>query len=81
MVHELKCWPVYFQAVRNGSKPFEVRKADRNFCVGDAIRLREYDPVSQNYTGCSILCQITFVLRDTEFEGVTTGFCVLGLAL
>lgn len=43
-VHELKIWPVYYQAVRNGSKTFELRKNDRGFQKGDRVVLREFDP-------------------------------------
>ena len=35
MVHELKCWPEYFEAVISGAKTFEVRKNDRDFAVRD----------------------------------------------
>lgn len=42
--HVLKTWPPYFAAVANGSKPFEVRKADRNFAVGDTLELAEFVP-------------------------------------
>lgn len=44
VVHELKCHPKYFERVLNGSKPFEIRKNDRDFQVGDVILLKEYDP-------------------------------------
>jgi hypothetical protein len=43
-VHELKIWPVYYQAVRSGSKTFEIRENDRGFQKGDRVVLREFDP-------------------------------------
>ena len=43
MLHELKISPEYYDAVVNGIKPFEIRKNDRNYSVGDALRLREFD--------------------------------------
>ena len=44
MKHELKIWPQYYQAVKDGTKTFEVRKNDRGFQKGDIVELREYDP-------------------------------------
>ncbi|MBO5328152.1 MAG: DUF3850 domain-containing protein [Clostridia bacterium] len=39
----LKIKPEYFQAVIDGRKPFEIRKNDRKFKVGDEIVLDEYE--------------------------------------
>ncbi len=45
MEHDLKTLPEYYQAVKAGIKPFELRKEDdRRFEVGDVLYLREYDP-------------------------------------
>lgn len=81
MVHELKTWPEYFQAVWSGAKTFEVRKADRPFAVGDELDLREWDPETGEYTG-SFLSRIfvTYVLRGPGF-GVEDGFVVMGFRM
>lgn len=42
--HDIKVHPQYFNAIADGSKPFEVRKDDRGYAVGDVLRLREWDP-------------------------------------
>ena len=42
MIHRLKIKPEYFQAVINGTKPFEIRYNDRNFQKGDRVILEEY---------------------------------------
>jgi hypothetical protein len=42
--HELKIWPVYFDAIERGDKTFDVRKNDRDFQTGDTLVLREYEP-------------------------------------
>lgn len=47
--HHLKTFPEYFNAVENGTKPFEVRKNDRNYQVGDTLHLQEYS--NGAYTG------------------------------
>ena len=43
-VHDLKCWTLFFKALEDGSKTFEVRKADRNYQVGDVLRIKEFIP-------------------------------------
>ena len=40
MEHVLKCWPVYFDAVKRGEKTFEIRKDDRGFQKGDILVLQ-----------------------------------------
>lgn len=62
-VHDLKSWPEYFAAIADGTKTFEVRKDDRGFTVGDHIRLREWDPVSEDYTGREVERRITYAFR------------------
>ena len=39
--HELKTWPEYFEAVKDGTKNFELRKDDRGFKAGDHLVLAE----------------------------------------
>lgn len=70
-LHELKIYPKYFDAVLNGSKPFEIRKNDRNFQVGDNVFLREWDNIK--YSGRTIFAEITYVLDD-KFIGLTEGY-------
>lgn len=41
MVHELKTWNEYFEAVFMGHKTFEVRKNDRDFKKGDTLILKD----------------------------------------
>jgi Domain of unknown function (DUF3850) len=64
--HELKTHPQYFQAVLDGKKTFEVRLNDRNYQVGDELLLKEYDPITKEYTGkVSKLYEITYILDDS----------------
>ena len=66
-VHELKTWPEYFQAIIDGIKPFEVRKNDRDYQVGDILLLREYDPIISEYTARDILVEVTYILDKKPF--------------
>lgn len=60
--HELKTWPVFFQAVVELVKTFEVRKNDRDFLTGDILILREFDPATARYTGRTVRRKVTYML-------------------
>lgn len=49
IVHRLKSWPRFFEAVRSGEKTFEYRINDRGFQKGDIIVLCEWDPALTLY--------------------------------
>ena len=76
--HELRCHPPFFAAVANGSKPFEARRADRPFAVGDTLFLREWDPIGGEYTSRECRRRISYILPGGEW-GIEKGHCVLGL--
>lgn len=83
MIHELKTWPEYFQAVMRGDKTFEVRKDDRGFKVNDEVLLKEFYPPTdkaelQGYTGRIIHRRVSYVLRGGNF-GLEWGYVILGL--
>ena len=77
MQHELKVLPQYFCDVWNGNKTFEIRKDDRNFKVGDTLRLREFD--YGTYTGRECNRTILYILRDVEQYGLKEGFVILAM--
>jgi hypothetical protein len=76
-VHNLKTWPQFFKEVKNGNKPFEVRKNDRHFEVGDTLILEEYDPNKGMYTGAWLPVLVTYKLDDIHF--VKENFVILGI--
>jgi len=82
MVHELKTWSYYFNLVKSGEKPFELRKNNRGFLAGHELLLREFDPETQTYSGQTMRRKITFVLEGSEAElfGLKPGYCIMGLA-
>ncbi len=77
--HELKCWPGPFAAMLDGSKTAEFRRHDRDFKVGDTLRLREWTPQRHDYTGRELTRRVTHILGP-EF-GVPDGFVMLSLAI
>ncbi|RSK50998.1 ASCH/PUA domain-containing protein [Hymenobacter rigui] len=77
--HELKIWPTCFSAVAAGSKPFDVRLNDRDFQLGDALLLREYEPESEQYTGRTLERWVSYLMPGGTF-GVEQGWCVLGFS-
>jgi hypothetical protein len=79
--HELKTWQPFFAAVLDGRKPFEVRKDDRGFRVGDTLLLQEWDALNRVYTGRTCERTISYLFRggDVAGFGVEYGYVVLGL--
>lgn len=78
-VHELKCWPEYFGAIRTGAKRFEWRWNDRGFATGDILRLREWAPLGECYTGREVSVRVTYLLADTAPMGPPIGYCVMSI--
>jgi len=78
MTHTLKTWPRYYKCVVDGSKPFEVRKYDRLFHLGDTLILQEYEPENSRYTGKESEFIVTYILHGGEF-GIQDGYCVMGI--
>lgn len=76
-VHDLKCWPEFYEDIRDGRKTFEVRVNDRGFAVGDILRLREYRPKVGEYTGRATAVRITYI-ADLGPIGVP-GFVGMGI--
>lgn len=75
MVHELKLSSEYFDSVRDGSKPFELRFDDRDYRVRDILILRETK--NGEYTGRICWREITYKLSG--YQGLLQGWCILGM--
>lgn len=73
--HDIKISSIFFADSRDGIKPFELRKNDRNYNTGDILKMREYR--DGEMTGNVIRKEITYVLED--FEGLMQGYCILGV--
>ena len=77
MTHRVKIWPKFYDEVAGGMKPFELRKDDRNYAVGDELRLEEYDPEMKIYTGRTVTAKVIYKLE--RMPGLEDGYCVLAL--
>lgn len=73
--HYLKTVQPYFGAQERGEKPFEVRRNDRAFLVGDILHLQEFTQ-PDTYTGRELLREVTCILNDPEY--CKEGFVVMG---
>ena len=78
MQHDLKVWPVFFDALMSGDKSFEVRKNDRSFRVEDTLLLREWDDRKERYTGRSTTKTVTYVMLGGHF-GIAEDYLVMGI--
>lgn len=76
-IHELKTWPTFFEGIKSGKKPFELRKNDRDYHAGDWLRLREWNPEPGEYTGREALVFVTYALHN--HPGITAGYSILGI--
>jgi len=92
--HGIKCWPELFAAFQGNARLFDLRKNDRDYQVGDWLKIREWEPPSiaeatrGRYTGARLLRRISYVLdwRDAKRYGafggeppIAKGYVVLGL--
>jgi hypothetical protein len=80
-MHDLKTWPEFFNRVWDGRKRAELRRNDRGFMVGDAVTLREFDPVREEYTGREVIAEITDVVRDAGRFGLMPGFVMFSFVI
>jgi hypothetical protein len=81
IAQSLKCHPKYFQAILDGRKTFEIRRDDRGIVTDDIIRLREWDPETQSYTGRDCLKKVTYMYRERLEKLEPPGEEVCGLRL
>lgn len=62
LTHKCKSWSPFFQAIKKGIKTHDLRfDFDRNFKIGDIIRLEEYLPFEGRYTGDFVNVKVTYI--------------------
>lgn len=85
--HELKSWPAFFEPTIRGLKTHDLRRSDdRVFRTGDHLRLREFDPRTESYTGRECMVEVTYVTSATApcayFEAaLDPHFCIMSIKL
>lgn len=76
-IHDLKTDHIYFADVLRNIKPFELRYNDRDFRVGDILRLHEQ--IDGQQTGRIVDREVIYILEN--YAGLVKGFCILGIQL
>ncbi len=76
-IHQIRLAAMYFDDVCKGLKPFELRKNDRHYKVGDTLELMEFKDGKN--TGRMVRELVTFMLED--YTGIEEGFCIMGTVL
>jgi hypothetical protein len=90
--HQVKSHPEAFSAVWGGEKTHEIRFNDRRYQFADTVRLKEWNPDFQAFTGRAIDLIITHIRysRDDQAiffkpvpfsDGLKAGFCIFDFAV
>ena len=90
--HHLKTWPSAFEAVKSDFKPWEYRRNDRDFAVGDVLVLEWWDPAPDPSKPCGsvgyesgyfqsianrwVKRRVTYIIHGGQF-GIPDGYCVM----
>lgn len=82
--HELKTDPEVFQATMEGVKRFEIRLNDRDFKVGNVLRLRETKYTGKAmaeglpllYTGRDYFFKVSYILHGPIY-GLAPGWVIM----
>lgn len=80
IIHELNIHPEPFSAVVSGVKTFEYRFNDRDYRVGDILRLNEYNPIQESYTNQKADVIVTFILEGGQYD-IPTGYVIMSIKL
>jgi Domain of unknown function (DUF3850) len=78
VLHELKTWPNPFEAIEAGTKHHEIRTNDRHFVQGDRLRLREWDPSTEKYTGRERTVGVSYASYGGAW-GLPDDLCVMSI--
>jgi hypothetical protein len=82
--HTVKSWPQFYERILSDEKSHELRRNDRGFRVGDLLRLQEYDPKENRYTGRELRVKITYMTSldlpcALSENALHPDFCILSI--
>ena len=80
MLHTLKIWPAYAEAVADGRKRFEVRRNDRGFNAGDLVRFETWEARGLRVRPDPLAGRTFRITYVHSGWGVAEGFVVFGIA-
>jgi hypothetical protein len=83
-VHDVKSWPKFFEPIIAGTRTHELRQNDRDYAIGDILRLSEFDPETDTYTGRIHYVEVTSITSDevpcaVSGGGLSTGYAILSI--
>lgn len=76
MIHEVKSWVGLFEPLATGKKRHDLRVLDRNYQVGDQLHLREFNPITREYTGRAAWADITYITSSQHQECAFSPFAL-----
>ena len=84
--HEVKSWSHFYDAIVAGAKRHDLRKNDRDYKVGDVLKLCRYDNINGKYTGEDCFVEISYITSNQfpcAFSSAVLphDYCILSLVL
>ena len=78
-IHRVKILPIFFKAIIQNRKPFEIRKNDRNYKIGDDVILHEWE--NEKFTGrfCIVTIKEIFDISFIAPEYIAFTFDLISL--
>lgn len=71
---------MFFNSVVDGSKKFEYRLNDRDYCIGDRVVLMDYNPEKGVLTGRAIAFTIGYILDSSMFFDIYKNYVILSIS-
>lgn len=78
MTHEIDSYPEQFEAIKSGLKAFLWGFNNRNFRVGDKLKINEFDDKAILYTGRFVEAKITYLEVGGE-NGIPSDYIIMSI--